>query len=332
MNSVDFLSIGDTQYDTILSLAPEEVSVRCRLNREDCKMCLDYAGKIPVSELHAMVAGNAANVAVTAARLDGTVALWTLLGDDEIADEEIQTLQREGITTAWMEKVPGAESNRSTVITVNGERTILVYHAPRRYVLPKNLPSARIVYFTSMGPGAETLFPAVIRYVERTGARLVYQPGTYQLRLGAERAQPLLALVNCIIMNKEEAQAYTHHRAGKPLELLRALKRLGAKIAVVTDGTNGSYATDGETSWSMGIRPEIPRIEATGAGDAFASAFGVALLEGATIPEALRWGTFNAEGVIQEFGPQKGILKRKQLEELCLRYPQFVAKEIERKA
>jgi sugar/nucleoside kinase (ribokinase family) len=127
-------------------------------------------------------------------------------------------------------------------------------------------------------------------------------------------------------MNKEEAEMYTKQDGVDIPQLLDGLLKLGPKIAIVTDAANGSYATDGETAWHLGTRPEIPRVEATGAGDAFSSAFAVSLLLGNDIPEAMRWGTFNAESVIQKIGPQAGILRKKELEDELRRNPDFKAR------
>ena len=325
---IDFFSIGDTQLDTVMVLDPQEVDVRCKLNNVECTMNLDYAGKVPVRELHEMVAGNAANAAVTGARLNGGAGFWTMLGDDEIADRQIKFLKDQGVDTTFVKKTPNAQSNQSTVISVSGERTILVFHADRQYVLPANLPKAKWVYLTSMAKGSEDIFNDLAKYIDETGAKLAYQPGTYQLRMGADRAKEILNRTDFIVMNKQEAQLYGQNDDEEISHLLDALKALGPKIVVITDGKNGSYATDGTKKWYLGIRPEIPRIESTGAGDAFSSAFAVSLLEGKSIPEAMRRGTFNAEGVIQKFGPQAGILTKEQMEIEVQGNPDLQPKEI----
>lgn len=324
----DFLSIGDTQLDTVMVLNPDEVEVVCKLNQEDCKMCFDYASKIPVAEMHTMVAGNAANAAVTSARLDGATAFWTMLGDDDIADFQIQYLKVEGVDTTFVRKTPGTKSNRSTVISVKGERTILVYHDPRNYQLPNDLPASRWLYLSSMAQGSEKIFEELAVYLEKNQANLVYQPGTFQLRLGPKAAAAILSKTAMIIMNKEEAQLYTDLKEAEIPDLLPAITRLGPKTVVITDGRKGSFAYDGKDKWYLGIRPEIPRIEATGAGDAYASAFAVALMKGQTVPEAMRWGTFNAESVIQKFGPQAGILRGAELNAELEQYSDFKAVKI----
>lgn len=327
--SVDFLSIGDTQLNTIMVLNPSEVEVACQINEHTCHLELDYASKIPVQQVHTMMAGNAANAAVSAARLHGNTAFWTLLGDDDIARREQTSLASESVSTQWVQQVPGAQSHQSTVISVQGERSILVYHAPRVYQLPKSLPTVKWVYVTSMSVGSESIFDDIAQFVKQTGAKLLYQPGTFQLRIPLTASRTLLEATTVICVNKEEAQRYlgTPNEVD-PLVLCAKLRELGPSIALVTDGVNGSYATSDEGSWHLGIRPEIKKVESTGAGDAFTSALTVALMEDQPLPEAMRWGGLNSESVIGQFGPQAGLLTHDQMQQALKDNPHFVAQKL----
>lgn len=321
----DLLSIGDTQLDTVMVLNQKEVELFCKVKEHNCEICFDFGSKLPVEQIHTMVAGNAANAAITGARLNGNTAFWTMLGDDEVAERQKQYFEQQGVDSTYIRKTPGAKSNRSTVISVGGERTILVYHDKRDYDLPNDLPPAKWVYLTSMAQGSEKIFTELSQYLDQNNAKLCYQPGTYQLRIGPDPAREILKKTECIIMNKEEAQLYSGQSTDDVSELLEALHDFGPSIVVITDSTHGSYAFDGQQKWHLGIRPEIPRIEATGAGDAYASAFVVALMHGKPVPEAMRWGTFNAESVIQHYGPQEGILGKFEMQKTAEANPKFQA-------
>ncbi|MEK7183909.1 MAG: carbohydrate kinase family protein [Patescibacteria group bacterium] len=249
-----------------------------------------------------------------------------MLAHDDIAERQRKHFEDENIDTTFVIQVPGAQSHRSTVVSVGGERTILVYHAPRTYDFPKDLAPSKWVYLTSMAKGFESLLPDLAGYIKQMDAKLAFQPGTYQLRLGAEKTADILRQTEVILLNVQEAETYTRQAEGTSIAILcSSLHKLGPRIVVVTDSTKGSYASDGTTIWHLGTRPEIPRVEATGAGDAFSSAFVVALYEGQPIPEAMRWGTMNAESVIQKIGPQAGILTKTQLRDELARCPDFVA-------
>ncbi len=316
----DLISIGDTQNDTFLQLNDKEAHVMCKLNTQDCEICFNYADKIPVESVYRCVAGNAANVAVSGARMGLTVGLWSLLGDDMLGREDLEKFKEEGVGVELVTTQKGTSSNVSTVINIFGERTILVYHYPRTYELPV-LPKAQYYYLTSMAPGSESIFDSLVKILAADGSKLVYQPGTYQLRIGPKPADQLLKQTEIIFMNVQEAQKYTGENSSDIKVLLKALKNLGPKIAVITDGTKGSYCHDGSQMLFMDIIKEIPRIEATGAGDAYAAGFTIARIAGKSIEQAMAWGNYNASGVIQKIGPQAGLIRKEDVNIWEQKYP-----------
>ena len=83
--------------------------------------------------------------------------------------------------------------------------------------------------------------------------------------------------------------------------------KVGPKIFVMTNGPQGSYAFDGKTMRFLEIY-DTPILERTGCGDSYTSGFIAALAYGYDVSEAMRWGTMNSAFVIQEIGPQKGLL------------------------
>ena len=110
------------------------------------------------------------------------------------------------------------------------------------------------------------------------------------------------------------------------------LSDLGPKTVVVTDGPTGSYAYDKEINkaWFMPPYPDPKEpYERTGAGDAFASTFTIARMQGKSVPEALAWGSINSMSVVQFVGAQKGLLPKEEIEKYIESAPaEFVAKEI----
>lgn len=325
----DLITIGDCMIDAFHVLEDHEIDVICSLDTEECQLCMTYADKIPVKEIHKLVAGNAANNAVGSSRLGIRTAIYTVLGDDVAAEMIKQKLQEEGVALDYVLCQRGGESNYSTVLSYRGERTILVYHAKRHFRFPA-MQSAKWVYYTSMTKeGHEAITPDLIRYQADHRSKLIYQPGTFQLRLGPAATSDLLKVTEVIIMNAQEAERYLERESKTPIkDLLTGLRTLGPEIAVITDGTKGSYAVSSEGIWFCGIRPEIPRKEATGAGDAYATGFAAALMHDKEISEAMRWATFNAEGVIQQIGPQAGLLNYEAMEHELAKNIHFQAQSL----
>jgi len=90
-------------------------------------------------------------------------------------------------------------------------------------------------------------------------------------------------------------------------KLLKSLLELGPKMLVVTDGVEGSYGYDGEEYYKLEIFP-AKLVDMTGAGDSFATGVLAGLFYGKDLKEAMRWGAANGASVVEQIGPQTGLL------------------------
>ncbi len=286
---------------------------------------MSWADKIPAKEVHRLIGGNAANLSVGTSRLKLKTAQYLELGDDEAGVKIFNILRDEGVSTKYIYRRKHLASNFSAVLNFHAERTILVYHVPRKYIFPKT-ENARWVYYTSMGPGFEKIHPALLKYLKILGAKLGINPGTYQLRAGAKAMKDILRVTDVILLNKEETQLFTNSESDDFAVLLKNLLKLGPKIAVVTDGPKGSYASDGKNFYYQNIY-DTPILERTGCGDSYSTGFLAALAYGLDIKEGMRWGTMNAAFVIQKVGAQPGLLKLNAMKRLLAGNPKFQPKK-----
>lgn len=304
----DIISIGDPTIDTFLFI--HDIKITSIGGRK--KAIINWGDKLPVDKFYRSVAGNAANNAVGSARLGLKAAFYTVLAHDTGGREIIHKMRKEAVATEYIiidEKHP---TNASTVLSFQGERTIFVYHEHRKYHLPK-LAKAAWVYLTSLGVGFERVYSDLAHYLDKNGTKLGFNPGTFQLRAGARANFAMLKRTEVLSVNKEEAQSWVGNIADVE-ELSRRLQKLGPKAVVITDGRKGAYSYSREGFFYI---PEFPgpKIEATGAGDAFTTAYIAALAYGKTHAEALRWGPVNAGSVVQKVGPIEGLLTRRQIEQ-----------------
>jgi ribokinase len=305
-DTISLLSLGDASIDSFM--APTDTDVECKVDSKECVICFPYGDKIPVKSLEFSVGGNAANNAVGLRRLGIKSGIVTTLGDDSVAVQIMDTLQKEHVDLTFAFKQPETRSNYSTVINYSGERTIFVYHAPRSYEFPIKLPSVEWVYLTSMGENFEPFYNHIIDWLKKNpSTKLGFNPGSWQMRAGSEKLKEILSLTHIIFVNKEEAKKLTGVTEGNEKDLLIALSKLGPKISVITDGENGSYAFADNKFFKVGVLP-IDAYERTGAGDAFASGCLAALIKEKTLEEALLWGVCNSSSVIGFTGAQKGLL------------------------
>ncbi len=326
--SFDIISLGDMGIDVFLEMAKTDADLRYTLHHKEEQICFRFADKIPVEQMTKTIAGNACNVAVGSRRLGSKTALVTLIGHDPEAKMILDELRDEKVDTRFIKH--DKRTNFSAVINYQGERTIFVYHEPRDYHLPK-LPKAKFIYLTSMRTGWEKIVDSLSAYLDRTETKLAYNPGTFQLRAGLKVSQTLLDRTEILFVNKEEAAQFSGMPTSTPIQaLLTALHKHGPRIVVITDGPKGSYASDATGQYQLGIF-DVPLVERTGSGDAFATGFMNAIAQGKDLPEAMRWGSFESAGVIQRVGPQAGLLTHHELLAYGKRYEDFVAKELKRK-
>jgi ribokinase len=218
------------------------------------------------------------------------------------------------------------------VLRYGPERTILIKHEKFPYALPYFEMPPRYIYFSSIGEHGLPHHFEVAEYVKNNPeTKLVFQPGTFQIKLGADKLKEVYAVTEIFFCNKEEAQMILGNDSRHVPTLLRELKKLGPKLPVVTDGPEGAYVVDeNDVAWHMPMYPDpSDPVDRTGAGDAFASTFTAAIALGLTPAEALSWGPINSMSVVQYIGAQKGLLTKSQLEEYLKNAPEsYKAKQI----
>ncbi len=161
--------------------------------------------------------------------------------------------------------------------------------------------------------------------------KLVFQPGTFQIRLGHEALKDLYEVVDIFFCNREEAQTILKTKETDTALLLRGIKKLGPRLPVITDGPNGAYVLDEQdVAWHMPMYPDpADPVDRTGAGDSFSSTFTAAIALGFSPEQALAWGPINSMSVVQHIGAQKGLLTRAELEEYLKNAPaDYVPKKV----
>jgi ribokinase len=326
MAKYDIVSIGDTTIDAFIEL--HEASVHCGIDHTNCQLCMSFADKIPYESLTMLPAGNSTNNAVGSARLGMKNAFVSAVGDDDNGEKIIRELTHEGIDTQFIHVNKKALTNFHFVLSFQGERTILIKHNKFTYKLPPRLATDWI-YFSSMAAGTEKFHKELEKFLNKNPKiKVAFNPGTFQMRMGVGKLKGIYKRTEILYLNKEEAQLVLKQQTKNIKTLLNGMHKLGAKIAVITDGRDGSYASDGEQIWFM---EEFvgDHIEATGAGDAYGTAFTSAIFYGKSIPEAMAWGTINGGNVVMHIGPHAGLQTKSQIETYLKKHSNFKAKRYE---
>ncbi len=304
---LDLLTVGDIKLDTFLLLP--DASVMCALNAPECKLCITYGKKIPVTTMRSQIAGTAPNVAIGVAKFGKNTGIVSMMGHDEIYEHAKTFLKHYKVNTRYILGKSGLHSSAATVITYKGESTQFVDHTDVTYRLPDSTKHATWVHIAELGDGYAELYRDAIAAKKLHDTKISFNPGTIQIRDAKTILFDLLRVTDVLFVNMQEARALL----SLPKQditirgIITSLRNLGPSCVVVTDGKNGAYAFNGE---SLAFAPMFPgkRIEATGAGDAFSSGFLGAMLNGHTHIEALEYASANAASVVGFVGPTLGLL------------------------
>jgi sugar/nucleoside kinase (ribokinase family) len=313
---LDFVAIGDIVTDAFIELS--DAWIEDDNPTKSKELCMRFGDKIPYSKVDVVKAvGNSPNAAVSAHRLGLSSAIITDVGDDDIAEDTLKALAEEGVSSEFVTKHTGVGSNYHYVLRYGAERTILVKHYAYEYALPATLAARapKWIYLSSLAENSLPYHDQIADFLEANpDTKLAFQPGTFQIKLGAKKLARLYKQSDIFFCNKEEAQRITGSTSDDMKVLMAALRALGPELVVVSDGPNGAYAFNGTTAWRTPMYPDPkPPVDRTGAGDSFSSTFVSAIILGKTVPEALAWGPINSMSVVQYVGAQKGLLTREAL-------------------
>jgi len=267
--------------------------------------------KVSASDFIVTGGGCAANAAVAVARLGGRAVFAGPLGgeDDAVSTRIVADLGREGIDCAGVVRNVGATASVSLILLdAQGEKSIATRRgAGLGEALPKNV--ARLV----ADAGAvlvDNRFPEFVTAVCRAAqARNI--PIVVDLDQATRVNDPLLELGTHVIASAE-ALGGTTGESDFGAALARLARHAGGFLAV-TDGPKG-------VSWrEHGALHHMPAfalqaIDTLAAGDVFHGGFALALAEGKSVDEALRFGAAAAALKCTRFGGAAGAPKRRDVD------------------
>lgn len=332
---LDFLAIGDITTDAFIRLKDAHIS--CKVNKEDCELCMRFGDKIPFEYVKVVKAvGNAANASVCASRLNLKSAIISNVGNDQNGIDCMNELQKNKVITSFIKTHPNKSTNYHFILWYGTDRTILVNHTEFDYKLPekmqKHTASGRYnsqglppkwIYLTSLAANAFPYHMSIADYLEANpSVKLAFQPGTFQIKAGVKELKRIYDRTDFYAVNLDEAlRIIEKELPGENIprndikKVLKTISDFGPKLVAITDGTNGAYLFDGDHYYHMPIYPDPrPALERTGCGDAWSATFVSAMAMGKTPIEALQLAPINPMSVAQFIGAQEGLLAREQLE------------------
>jgi ribokinase len=266
--------------------------------------------------------GKGANQAVAAARLGARVALIARVGADDRAKDLLKALKQEAVHTGYVQRSSRLDTGVALVMVAeSGEKQIMVAAGANGALSPADIRAAaeaiqhaRVLLLAAEVPQQALL--AAARLARQAGAQVVLDPAR-----PAALPQALLKRVDVVKPNASEAEALSGVRVRGRASARRAARKLlaqGVGAVAVQAGQKGNLLVwpEGE-HWLPLI--DVPHVDATGAGDAFAAALAVSLAEGKSWPAAGALASAAAALKTTVLGAQAGLPRRQAVEALLQR-------------
>ncbi len=272
-------------------------------------------GKVEANGFFVVNGGCAANAAVAIARLGGRAALAGPLGGpagkDDNGDRVLAALNRENVDTSACQRVDGLATALSAIfIDASGDRTIVTYRDQRIAAVTPEDPerlaaSADLVL-------ADNRYPQFARPICEA-ARRRKVPVVLDGDKPAVVDDPFFRVASHVVFSSECLLATT---GGSDLgDGLKTIARHTDAFLAVSNGPNDILVLDGGSFHRVPVFP-IRAVDTLGAGDALHGGFALALAEGRSETEALRFGAAVAGIKCTRIGGSGGTPTRTEVERL----------------
>jgi len=260
--------------------------------------------------------GKGANQAVAAARLGGNVTFVTKTGNDLFGRQSIELYNDENINTEFISSDPDLPSGVA-LITVDGEgeNCIVVASGANGSLSPsdvkdaeKEIASADILLMQLEVP-IETVEYAA-KMAKKNGVKVILNPAPAQ-----SLSNDLLSNIHMIIPNETEAEIISGIKVTDVESAKKAADMIcskGVDIVVITMGSAGALIKEGNQYHQIPAL-RVKAVDTTAAGDTFCGAISVALSEGKSLVDAIKFANQCSAITVTRMGAQASIPYRKEV-------------------
>ncbi|MEI7512032.1 MAG: carbohydrate kinase family protein [Candidatus Uhrbacteria bacterium] len=274
--------------------------------------CFLMGSKMSIDELTFSTGGGATNAAVTFNRFGLRASCLSRVGEDPTADQIVDDLVENNVDVHFMQYDKKEKTGYSVILlSGTGHRAIFTHRGAGQKINSTEFPwhhwskkigSGRVsdwIYLTSLGGDMKALND-IFEHAQKTKTPIAWNPGNQELAKGFKILKPFIEKTAILSLNSEEAQL---------LGGMSALGHLPTHAFLMTEGGKGATVRCGkQTLRAPALKAK--RVNTTGAGDAFGSAFVATWIKTSEPRTALAAAMLNATGVITHMGAKAGILKK----------------------
>ena len=266
--------------------------------------------------------GKAANVAYLADLLGVPAAVMARVGDDVLREQALGSLQDTDVDISRVRTVPdGATAFSVIMVPPDGEKNIVLASNANDAWQPDERDEVRQTIQDAPDGSVLVVDYEIPPFVVEVAIRAAHERG---LPVILDPSPPdrvdhdLLRYVDYIVPDIAETEGLTGIAANSVEEATRAARQLvnkGVKTAIVKLGEGGCVVATNETVMHVPT-VSVDVVDTTGAGDAFAGALAVAVVEQRPGREAVRFATAAATASTTGYGSQPTYPSRERIQPL----------------
>ena len=261
--------------------------------------------------------GKGANQAVGAARAGGCVTFVARIGSDVFGDQAIAGFQEDDINVEYVFRDKKTPSGVALIfVAKDGENSIAVASGANARLSPADIKKARkaIAKASAVIMQLETPLETVQCAVDlafKSGVPVILNPAPAQ-----ELPNALLEKVSILTPNESEAELLTGCKITDDTSAGKAASRLlgrGIKTVIITLGPAGAFIATKEQQQRIPAF-KVKAVDSTAAGDIFNGALSVALGEGKSLADAVRFANAAAAISVTRLGAQPSAPSRREID------------------
>ncbi len=318
----DVITIGGATRDFFIS-TNKGLIVENKKNLTQKKLlAFEYGAKIYSDNLFFSLGGGACNTAVGFSRLGLKTNIRICINKKREGEWIKKSLKKEGVDI-FNVKNNDKEASGFSFIIVNKnskghDHIAFSYRGANKFLKINSQEkwNTKWIFLSSFsGKNWQTELNKITKIVKKNNIKLAFNPGSEQLKARLNKLKNILKITEVFIINRDEAielalSKHHYNQAPHIKTLLRELYNYCPNLVVITDGSNGAYAYNGDKFYfQKSVKIEV--VDTTGAGDGFSSGMISGLIKyKGDIKKSLKLGVKNGASVAKKMGAQEGLLRR----------------------
>ncbi|WP_407425548.1 ribokinase [Arcticibacter sp.] len=260
--------------------------------------------------------GKGANQAVAVSRLGGDVVFVGKIGSDVFGKQAAQLFDDEGIDTSGLIEDDDNPSGIALItVDASGENSIVVASGANSNLTPADVSSQLDNYKDSkillmqLETPMETVELAAKKAKENS-MRVIVNPAPVNPRISS-----MFGMIDILTPNVTEAEMLTNLKIDSIADAKIAaeeINRQGVANVIITLGKMGAVLLEAGEFYHIPA-PEVKVIDTTAAGDVFNGALAVALAEGKSLIEAVKFACQASAISVTKLGAQSSIPSRNEV-------------------